>query len=38
MFRRFQAALLTLAKEWHDPDIAQPMVLAPIEAAVAGTV
>jgi pimeloyl-ACP methyl ester carboxylesterase len=37
MFRRFQAALLTLAKEWHDPDLGQPMISAPIEAAVAGT-
>jgi pimeloyl-ACP methyl ester carboxylesterase len=38
MFRRFQAALLTLAKEWRDPDLAQPAAQAPIASAVAGTV
>jgi pimeloyl-ACP methyl ester carboxylesterase len=36
VFRRFQAALLTLAKEWRDPDFAAPTSPAPIENAAAG--
>jgi hypothetical protein len=38
MFRRFQAALLTLAKEWRDPDLGQHEAPLPIESAIAGTV
>jgi pimeloyl-ACP methyl ester carboxylesterase len=38
MFRRFQAALLTLAKEWRDPDLARPAAPTPIASTVAGTV
>jgi hypothetical protein len=39
VFRRFQAALLTLAKEWRDPDLAQPTAPATISlAAVTSTV
>jgi tellurite resistance protein len=37
MFRRFQAALLTLAKEWRDPDLGQHEAPLPIESAIAGT-
>jgi hypothetical protein len=34
MFRRFQAALLTLAKEWRDPDFAQRETPAPAKSAL----
>ena len=37
MFRRFQAALLTLAKEWRDPDLTPHATPAPSESAIAGT-
>ena len=37
MFRRFQAALLTLAKEWRDLDLGQHEAPLPIESAIAGT-
>jgi hypothetical protein len=33
MFRRFQAALLTLAHEWHDPDL-EPRPAVPAVGAV----
>lgn len=36
MFRRFQAALLTLAKEWRDPDLMHHATPASIEKAAAG--
>ncbi len=35
MFKRFQAALLTMAREWRDPDTAQPAQAA-AELAPAG--
>ena len=38
MFRRFQAALLTLAKEWRDPDLAQHDAPTLIESTITGTV
>ena len=36
MFRRFQAALLTLAKEWRDPALAHHAAPAPAESALEG--
>jgi hypothetical protein len=37
MFRRFQATLLTLAKEWRDPDLAQQQPPVSLEGAVGST-
>jgi hypothetical protein len=34
MFRRFQGAVLTLAKEWRDPDFAQRETPAPAKSAL----
>jgi len=36
MFKRFQAALLTMARDWRDPDIAQPAQAAAEPAPASG--
>jgi hypothetical protein len=33
MFRRFQVTLLTLAREWRDPDLAAHAAATPLETA-----
>ncbi len=32
MFKRFQAALLTMAREWRDPDLEHGVQKSPVEA------